>query len=106
LHQLRGRVGRGGHAGLCLLMTSAPQVSQAMQRLRAVEGSIDGFELARVDLEQRREGDVLGSLQSGGTSSLRFLSLLGDSDVISDARDLADQIVGTDLPLADHRPLA
>ncbi|MFC4745135.1 ATP-dependent DNA helicase RecG [Gordonia hankookensis] len=106
LHQLRGRVGRGGHAGLCLLMTSAPQVSQAMQRLRAVEGSIDGFELARVDLEQRREGDVLGSLQSGGTSSLRFLSLLGDSDVISDARDLADQIVGTDLPLADHRALA
>ncbi|WAC56021.1 ATP-dependent DNA helicase RecG [Gordonia sp. SL306] len=106
LHQLRGRVGRGGHAGLCLLMTSAPQVSQAMQRLRAVEGSIDGFELARVDLEQRREGDVLGSLQSGGTSSLRFLSLLGDGDVIGDARDLADQIVGADLPLADHRPLA
>ncbi|MGC4960142.1 ATP-dependent DNA helicase RecG [Gordonia sp. DT101] len=106
LHQLRGRVGRGGHAGLCLLMTSAPQVSQAMQRLRAVEGSTDGFELARVDLEQRREGDVLGSLQSGGTSSLRFLSLLGDSDVIADARDLAEEIVGADLPLADHCPLA
>ncbi|MYR05057.1 ATP-dependent DNA helicase RecG [Gordonia sp. SID5947] len=106
LHQLRGRVGRGGHAGLCLLMTSAPQVSQAMQRLRAVEASTDGFDLARVDLEQRREGDVLGSLQSGGTSSLRFLSLLADSEVIADARDLADEIVGKDLPLADHRPLA
>ncbi|MEE4024710.1 ATP-dependent DNA helicase RecG [Gordonia sp. PKS22-38] len=106
LHQLRGRVGRGGHPGLCLLMTTAPPVSQAMQRLKAVEGSTDGFELARIDLEQRREGDVLGSIQSGGVSSLHFLSLLSDADVIADARELADEIVGVDLPLADHRPLA
>lgn len=105
LHQLRGRVGRGGHPGLCLLMTAAPRISQAMQRLRAVEASSDGFELARVDLEQRREGDVLGSLQSGGTSSLRFLSLLQDAEVIADARGFADEIVGADLELADHRPL-
>ncbi len=78
LHQLRGRVGRGQHAGLCLLMTNAKDVSQSMQRLRAVAASNDGFELARVDLEQRREGDLLGSLQSGQNSSLRFLSLLED----------------------------
>lgn len=106
LHQLRGRVGRGKHAGLCLLMTSAPQVSQSMQRLTAVAGSNDGFELARVDLQQRREGDVLGSLQSGGTTSLRFLSLLDDADVIADARDLAEEVVGGDLTLIEHRPLA
>ncbi|GAB90582.1 putative ATP-dependent DNA helicase RecG [Gordonia rhizosphera NBRC 16068] len=106
LHQLRGRVGRGRHPGLCLLMTRAPRVSQAMERLRAVEASNDGFELARVDLEQRREGDVLGSLQSGGTSSLRFLSLLNDAEVIADAREFAEQVVAADLPLAQHRPLA
>ena len=106
LHQLRGRVGRGKLAGLCLLMTSAPQVSQSMQRLTAVAGSNDGFELARVDLQQRREGDVLGSLQSGGTTSLRFLSLLDDADVIADARDLAEEVVGGDLTLIEHRPLA
>ncbi|GAC66302.1 ATP-dependent DNA helicase RecG [Gordonia soli] len=106
LHQLRGRVGRGEHPGLCLLMTRAGQVSQAMERLRAVEASNDGFELARVDLEQRREGDVLGALQSGGTSSLHYLSLLTDAEVIADARGLAEEIVSADLPLADHRPLA
>ncbi|GAA1481007.1 ATP-dependent DNA helicase RecG [Gordonia sinesedis] len=106
LHQLRGRVGRGQHPGVCLLMTSSPEISQAMERLRAVEASNDGFELARVDLQQRREGDVLGSLQSGGTSSLRFLSLLDDADVISDARDFAEVVVGDDLTLVDHRPLA
>ena len=106
LHQLRGRVGRGGHAGLCLLMTKANPVSQSMERLTAVAGSGDGFELARIDLQQRREGDVLGSLQSGGKSSLHFLSLLDDADVIADARELAEEIVSADLSLADHRPLA
>ena len=106
LHQLRGRVGRGKHPGLCLLMTTAKQVSQAMERLRAVAASNDGFELARIDLEQRREGDVLGAMQSGGTSSLRFLSLLTDAEVIADARALADELVAADLTLADHRPLA
>ncbi|MCH5643061.1 ATP-dependent DNA helicase RecG [Gordonia sp. ABSL49_1] len=106
LHQLRGRVGRGQHAGLCLLMTNTAPVSQGMQRLNAVAGSNDGFVLARVDLAQRREGDVLGSLQSGGTTSLRFLSLLDDVDVIADARELADEVVGADLTLIEHRPLA
>ena len=106
LHQLRGRVGRGQHAGLCLLMSKANPVSQSMERLKAVAGSNDGFELARIDLEQRREGDVLGSLQSGGKSSLHFLSLLDDSDLIADARGLAEDVVSADLPLADHRPLA
>ncbi|MFW0792699.1 ATP-dependent DNA helicase RecG [Gordonia sp. CPCC 205515] len=106
LHQLRGRVGRGGHPGLCLLMTGSAPISQAMQRLRAVEKSNDGFELARVDLEQRREGDILGSIQSGGTSSLRFLSLIGDAEVIADARELAEDVVGADLELTEHRALA
>lgn len=106
LHQLRGRVGRGGHPGLCLLLTGTAPVSQAMQRLRAVEKSNDGFELARIDLEQRREGDILGSIQSGGTSSLRFLSLINDAEVIADARELAEEVVGTDLELAENRALA
>ncbi|GEE03569.1 ATP-dependent DNA helicase RecG [Gordonia spumicola] len=106
LHQLRGRVGRGGHAGLCLLMTSANEMSQSMERLRAVEKSNDGFELALVDLRQRREGDVLGSLQSGGKSSLHFLSLLDDVEVIADARALSESIVAADRALADHPALA
>ncbi|MEO9327423.1 ATP-dependent DNA helicase RecG [Gordonia aurantiaca] len=106
LHQLRGRVGRGQHAGLCLLMTNAKDISQSMQRLRAVAASNDGFELARVDLEQRREGDLLGSLQSGQSSSLRFLSLLDDVEIIEDARALAEEVVGEDLTLLHHRPLA
>ncbi|WP_168699016.1 ATP-dependent DNA helicase RecG [Gordonia paraffinivorans] len=106
LHQLRGRVGRGQHAGLCLLMTNAKDVSQSMQRLRAVAASNDGFELARVDLEQRREGDLLGSLQSGQNSSLRFLSLLEDVEIIEDARGLAEEVVSEDLTLLDHSPLA
>ncbi|EGD56997.1 ATP-dependent DNA helicase RecG [Gordonia neofelifaecis] len=106
LHQLRGRVGRGEHAGLCLLMTTAGDMGQSMERLRAVEASSDGFELARVDLAQRREGDILGALQSGGKSSLSFLSLLDDTDVIADARDLAEQIVLDDPDLVAHRALA
>ena len=106
LHQLRGRVGRGRHAGLCLLMTATPDYSLARERLNAVAASTDGFELARVDLQQRREGDILGSLQSGGKSSLHFLSLIDDADVIEDARGLAAEVVGTDLALADHLPLA
>lgn len=106
LHQLRGRVGRGQFAGLCLLMTTAGDMGQSMERLRAVEASNDGFELARVDLAQRREGDILGSLQSGGKSSLSFLSLIDDVEVIADARDLAEEIVLDDPDLLAHRPLA
>jgi ATP-dependent DNA helicase RecG len=106
LHQLRGRVGRGGLPGRCFLRTSAGDSSPAMERLRAVAASNDGFELARIDLMTRREGDVLGAVQSGVASSLRFLSLVEDADVIDDARGLAAQVVGEDLTLADHRPLA
>ena len=106
LHQLRGRVGRGQHAGLCLLITAAHELSSSMERLRAVEASSDGFELALVDLRQRREGDVLGSLQSGGKSSLHFLSLIDDADVIADARALSEAIVAADRDLAEHPALA
>ncbi|MFC0314150.1 ATP-dependent DNA helicase RecG [Gordonia phosphorivorans] len=106
LHQLRGRVGRGRHAGLCLLMTTFAPGTKAYDRLEAVAGSNDGFELARIDLEARREGDVLGSAQSGGNSSLHFLSLLDDAEVIADAREVATEIVSADLPLADHPALA
>ena len=106
LHQLRGRVGRGGLPGRCFLRTSAGDSSPSMERLRAVAASNDGFELARVDLMTRREGDVLGAVQSGEASSLRFLSLVEDADVIDDARGLATEVVHADLTLADHRPLA
>ena len=106
LHQLRGRVGRGGLPGLCLLMSGAADMSPAMERLRAVAASNDGFELSLVDLAQRREGDLLGSLQSGETSSLRFLSLLTDGDLIDDTRALADEVVSEDLTLVDHKPMA
>ncbi|WP_161928025.1 ATP-dependent DNA helicase RecG [Gordonia crocea] len=102
LHQLRGRVGRGGLPGLCLLVTAVPEGSGAFRRLTAVAATTDGFELARLDLAERREGDVLGELQSGGSSSLRFLSLLDDAEVIADARDLARSVVDDGFSLADH----
>ncbi|SIS07744.1 ATP-dependent DNA helicase RecG [Williamsia sterculiae] len=106
LHQLRGRVGRGGWPGLCLLMTTVSQSSQSMERLRAVEASNDGFELSMVDLEQRREGDVLGALQAGSGSTLRLLSLLSDGDLIAEARVLADEVVTDDLTLLQHPAMA
>ncbi|MCW2805817.1 MAG: ATP-dependent helicase RecG [Propionibacteriaceae bacterium] len=96
LHQLRGRIGRGGHAGVCLLLTTAPDGSLARERLDAVAATRDGFSLAEVDLEQRREGDVLGASQSGRRSSLRLLRVLSDADVILQARALADQCVAED----------
>lgn len=102
LHQLRGRVGRGGLPGLCLLMTRVSPGSKSMERLGAVAASNDGFELAQIDLQQRREGDVLGSLQSGGKTSLHFLSLLDDAEIIADARDFAQEIIAADRTLADH----
>jgi ATP-dependent DNA helicase RecG len=106
LHQLRGRIGRGEHAGLCLLMTEVEETSASGQRLRAVEATTDGFELSRVDLEQRREGDVLGASQSGTRSSLKLLRLLRDEDVIRDARGEAVALVDRDPELADHPALA
>lgn len=106
LHQLRGRVGRGGLPGRCFLRTAVAPTSAAMERLRAVEASNDGFELARIDLIARREGDVLGAVQSGVNSSLRFLSVLDDVEVIAEARELAARVVSVDLTLLDHRPMA
>ena len=106
LHQLRGRVGRGGHAGLCLLVTDTRQGSRARERIEAVAATIDGFELAQLDLEQRREGDVLGVAQSGMRSSLRMLSLLRDGEVIAAARVQAQSIVERDPGLQRHPGLA
>ncbi|MEV6768038.1 ATP-dependent DNA helicase RecG [Nocardia sp. NPDC051030] len=106
LHQLRGRVGRGKHAGLCLLITETNPVGTAMARLEAVSGTTDGFELAVLDLRQRREGDVLGSAQSGTARSLRLLSLLDDLDVITAAQQLAREVVESDPGLENHPGLA
>jgi ATP-dependent DNA helicase RecG len=89
LHQLRGRVGRGGLPGLCLLVTHADADSPARERIDAVAASTDGFELSRADLEQRREGDVLGRSQSGFRSSLQQLRVLRDEDTIVEAREAA-----------------
>jgi ATP-dependent DNA helicase RecG len=105
LHQLRGRVGRGGHPGLCLLVTNAEKGSAALDRVVAVAATTDGFELSRVDLEQRREGDVLGVAQSGRRSGLRLLSVLEHEDVIVEARAAASAVVAADPTLAHHRQL-
>jgi len=100
LHQLRGRIGRGGHAGLCLLVSAAAPDSLSMERLTAVAGTRDGFELSRIDLEQRREGNVLGVEQSGRRSALRLLSVLTDEDVIVDAREAATRYLESDPDLS------
>ncbi len=105
LHQLRGRVGRGRVAGLCLLVTEAPPASPSRDRLDAVAATLDGFELSRLDLEQRREGDVLGAAQAGRQSSLRLLRLLTDEDLIRQAREDAAAVVTADPDLADHPAL-
>lgn len=106
LHQLRGRVGRGAIPGVCLLVTRLEDGSPARERLEAVAATRDGFELARIDLQQRREGDVLGALQSGKNSSLRVLSVLRDERVIADARVDAATILEADPSLTSHEPLA
>jgi ATP-dependent DNA helicase RecG len=106
LHQLRGRIGRGGHAGLCLLVSASDPASTSMERLAAVAGTRDGFELSRIDLEQRREGNVLGIEQSGGRSSLKLLSVLRDEDVIERARAAATAHLATDPGLAASPALA
>ncbi|QJU54075.1 ATP-dependent DNA helicase RecG [Herbiconiux sp. KACC 21604] len=105
LHQLRGRVGRGGVPGLCLLVSRAEAESVARQRVDAVASTLDGFELAEVDLELRREGDVLGSTQSGGRSSLRLLRVVKDADLIQEARAAAFAVVGDDPGLDEHPAL-
>ncbi|WP_405805818.1 ATP-dependent DNA helicase RecG [Streptomyces sp. NBC_00210] len=96
LHQLRGRVGRGTAPGLCLLVTEMPEAAPARARLGAVAATLDGFELSRIDLEQRREGDVLGQAQSGVRSSLRMLTVIDDEEVIAAAREEAVAIVTAD----------
>jgi ATP-dependent DNA helicase RecG len=105
LHQLRGRVGRGEHAGLCLLVTETPADSQARERLDKVAATGDGFQLSRLDLEQRREGDVLGSAQAGRRSSLKLLRLLADEDLIAAAREEASALVASDPQLTAHQAL-
>jgi ATP-dependent DNA helicase RecG len=105
LHQLRGRVGRGTAPGLCLLVTEAPPASPSRERLDAVAATLDGFQLSRLDLEQRREGDVLGAAQAGRHSSLRLLQLLKDEDLISQARTEATEVVSADPDLARHPAL-
>ncbi|MBT3152924.1 ATP-dependent DNA helicase RecG [Streptomyces sp. CHD11] len=103
LHQLRGRVGRGSAPGLCLLVTEMPEASPARQRLGAVASTLDGFELSRIDLEQRREGDVLGQAQSGTRSSLRMLAVIEDEEIIAEAREEATRVVAAD-PELEHLP--
>ena len=105
LHQLRGRVGRGTSPGLCLLVTQCEEETPARQRLNAVAGTLDGFELSRIDLEQRREGDVLGASQSGTQSHLRLLRVLRDEALIEQARDDAESIIATDNDLSDYPAL-
>jgi ATP-dependent DNA helicase RecG len=106
LHQLRGRVGRGTAPGLCLLVTEAAEESAARERLTAVAGTVDGFRLAEFDLEQRREGDVLGATQSGRRSHLRLLSLLRDEKLIGEARADAITLLEDDPELSRHPALA
>jgi ATP-dependent DNA helicase RecG len=105
LHQLRGRVGRGTAPGLCLLVTEAPPASPSRERLDAVAATLDGFKLSRLDLEQRREGDVLGAAQAGRRSSLKLLQLLADEDLIGQARTDATEVVSADPDLARHPAL-
>jgi ATP-dependent DNA helicase RecG len=105
LHQLRGRVGRGGVPGLCLFVTRATLDTPARERVDAVAATLDGFELAQVDLELRREGNVLGRAQSGGRSSLKLLRVARDGELIAEARSLAADVLEADPTLAQHPAL-
>jgi ATP-dependent DNA helicase RecG len=102
LHQLRGRIGRGSAPGLCLLVTTGPEDTPARDRLDAIARTTDGFALSQLDLEQRREGDVLDKLQAGRRSSLRLLSVIRDEDLIRAARDEATALVTADPELREH----
>ena len=106
LHQLRGRVGRGSAPGVCLLVTEGHENAPGRARLAAVAATNDGFALAEADLELRREGDVLGTSQAGRATSLRLLSLLRDKDVIAQARDDAQGLVGDDTKMSQWPGLA
>lgn len=104
LHQLRGRVGRGEHAGQCMLLTYAEEDTPALERLLAVAATTDGFQLAEADLEQRREGDILGTRQSGGRSTLRLLRVTQHGELIMHAREVAADLLDGD-PLLEQYPL-
>ena len=106
LHQLRGRVGRGQHPGLCLLLTTAEEFTPALDRVQAVASTTDGFELSQIDLELRREGDVLGASQSGGRSSLRLLRVVKDVELIQRMRTAVEGIFAADPTLERHPALA
>lgn len=106
LHQLRGRVGRGGNAGLCLLLTAAELGSVALERVQAVASTLDGFKLSEIDLELRREGDVLGANQSGGRSSLKLLRVIRDAELIQDARVQAERVLVADPTLGRNPRLS
>lgn len=105
LHQLRGRVGRGGLPGLCLLVTEAPAGTLARERVEAVAATTDGFALAEVDLDLRGEGDVLGDAQSGARSSLRLLRVVADAELIGEARAAAEEVLSDDPALSRHPDL-
>jgi ATP-dependent DNA helicase RecG len=105
LHQLRGRVGRGAVPGLCLMVTHAETGMLGRERVEAVAATLDGFELAQADLELRQEGDVLGSAQSGGRSSLKLLRVAKDGQLISEARTIAQEVLDADPQLHEHTAL-
>ena len=105
LHQLRGRVGRGSAKGLCLLLTAAEDDSIALQRIEAVAGESDGFKLSEIDLELRREGDVLGATQSGGRSSLRLLRVIQDANLIQKVRAELEEVFAKDPKLSGNPTL-
>ncbi len=98
LHQLRGRVGRGAHPGVCLMVSASEPGSMAMQRLDAVASTLDGFKLSELDLEIRGEGDVLGNLQSGGKSQLKLLRVIKDAELIQQCKGLAQALIDSGLP--------
>lgn len=106
LHQLRGRVGRGSHAGLCLLMTTAAQGTIARERIEAVADTVDGFVLAEIDLSLRREGDILGTAQSGGRSTLRLLRVAEHGELIAHTREVAAALLERDPELSGAPGLA
>ena len=106
LHQLRGRVGRGRDAGLCLLVSSAAPGTAAAARTEILAATTDGFRLADADLRLRREGDVLGAEQSGRRSGLHMLSVLKHGDLVAEAREEARAVVADDPSLARHPGLA
>ena len=106
LHQLRGRIGRGGHQGLCIMISQLSSNGPSFARLEAVAATNDGFELAKLDLRTRREGDVLGAAQSGTVSSMRLLSLIDDEPIIADAHLCARRLFEIDPEMSSHPGIA